>query len=151
MPKLENDRHERFALEYCIDRNGTQAAIRAGYSPKTANEQAGRLLAKVSIRSRVRELQEEQRERLCVNADWTVLKLIELTERCMQAKPVLAWDKESKQYIETGEYQFDSRGANRALELLGTHFGMFSDKQEPAAVASLVDAIRQAHEQTPEC
>lgn len=39
----------RFCEEYLVDYNGTQAAIRAGYSPKTANEQAARLLANVSV------------------------------------------------------------------------------------------------------
>lgn len=44
-------KQERFCNEYLIDLNGTQAAIRAGYSPKTANEQAVRLLAKVSVKN----------------------------------------------------------------------------------------------------
>lgn len=39
------DKQARFCEEYMIDLNATQAAIRAGYSPKTANEQAARLLA----------------------------------------------------------------------------------------------------------
>ena len=37
------NKQEKFCQEYMIDLNATQAAIRAGYSPKTANEQAGRL------------------------------------------------------------------------------------------------------------
>jgi phage terminase small subunit len=45
----------RFVDEYVIDTNGTQAAIRAGYSAKTANEQAARLLAKVSIQKLIKE------------------------------------------------------------------------------------------------
>lgn len=43
------DKQDRFCEEYMIDLNATQAAIRAGYSPKTAREQAPRLLANVSI------------------------------------------------------------------------------------------------------
>lgn len=42
-------KQQRFVEEYLIDCNATQAAIRAGYSPKTANEQGCRLLANVSI------------------------------------------------------------------------------------------------------
>jgi phage terminase small subunit len=45
-----------FCKEYCIDFNGTQAAIRSGYSPKTANEQAARLLANVSVQEEVKHL-----------------------------------------------------------------------------------------------
>ena len=50
------DRQERFCEEYMIDLNATQAAIRAGYSPKTAREHAPRLLANVSIQNRIAEL-----------------------------------------------------------------------------------------------
>ena len=48
-------KRQRFVDEYCIDFNGTQAAIRAGYSSKTANEQAARLLANVSVRKALDE------------------------------------------------------------------------------------------------
>src|SRR4030042_5496693 len=51
---------DRFCHEYTKDYNGTQAAIRAKYSPKTANEQASHLLAKVNIRGRVNDLIKEQ-------------------------------------------------------------------------------------------
>ena len=43
------DRRQKFVDEYLMDLNATQAAIRAGYSARTANEQAARLLANVSI------------------------------------------------------------------------------------------------------
>ena len=46
-------RQQRFVEEYLLDLNGTQAAIRAGYSAHTANEQAARLLANVSVRSAI--------------------------------------------------------------------------------------------------
>lgn len=49
-------KQEQFCQEYLVDYNGTQAAIRAGYSTKTANEQAARMLAKVSISERLAEL-----------------------------------------------------------------------------------------------
>ena len=49
MNKLTN-RQKRFVEEYLIDLNARQAAIRAGYSPKTAQEQASRLLANVRFK-----------------------------------------------------------------------------------------------------
>lgn len=49
------EKQKRFADEYLIDLNGTQAAIRAGYSPKTANEQASRLLANVNVQEYIQE------------------------------------------------------------------------------------------------
>ena len=62
------DKQARFCEEYMIDLNATQAAIRAGYSPKTANEQAARLLANVSIQNRIAQLQAEQSRRTGVSA-----------------------------------------------------------------------------------
>jgi len=55
-------KQSRFVAEYLIDLNATQAATRAGYSVKTANEQGARLLANVSVRSAV-DLAMRARER----------------------------------------------------------------------------------------
>ena len=52
MNKLTN-RQKRFVEEYLIDLNARQAAIRAGYSPKTAQEQASRLLANVKVQTAI--------------------------------------------------------------------------------------------------
>jgi phage terminase small subunit len=54
----------RFCQEYVIDFNGTQAAIRAGYSKRTANEQSARMLAKVSIQVKVKELTQKAADKL---------------------------------------------------------------------------------------
>lgn len=48
-----NDKQKRFIIEYCKDENGTQAAIRAGYSEKTAQEQSSRLLSNVMVREEI--------------------------------------------------------------------------------------------------
>lgn len=55
-------KQERFCEEYVIDLNATQAAIRAGYSQKTANEQSSRLLANVNIQSYISELKNKASE-----------------------------------------------------------------------------------------
>lgn len=54
-----NEKQKRFAAEYLIDLNATQAAIRAGYSVKTANEQGSRLLVNVSIQEYISYRQNE--------------------------------------------------------------------------------------------
>ena len=61
-------RQEMFCQEYVISGNGTQAAIKAGYSENTANEQAARLLAKVSIQDKIRALSEEIRTEKIIDA-----------------------------------------------------------------------------------
>lgn len=103
-----------------IDLNGTQAAIRAGYSKKTANEQAAQLLAKLSIQSFLAVLQADVAEKIGVSVEWVVRRLKDISDRSMTAEPV--FNKAGKP---TGEYIFDSSGANRATELLGRHLGVF--------------------------
>lgn len=58
MAELKNKKHEKFCNEYIKDMNATQAAIRAGYSEKTAGAQASKLLKIVNIKTRVSELRE---------------------------------------------------------------------------------------------
>lgn len=58
MAELKNKKHEKFCNEYIKDMNATQAAIRAGYSEKTAGVQASKLLKIVNIKMRVAELRE---------------------------------------------------------------------------------------------
>ena len=55
-------KQEMFCQEYLVDLNATQAAIRAGYSKKTANEQGTQLLVRLSIRERVQELMRKRSE-----------------------------------------------------------------------------------------
>ncbi len=59
----------RFVEEYLLDLNATQAAIRAGYSKKTANEQGSQLLAKLSIRQAVAEAQAIRAKRTEITQD----------------------------------------------------------------------------------
>ena len=66
-----------FVKEFLVDRNGTQAAIRAGYSAKTANEQAARMLAKVSIKEAVAKGEAKHQERCNVTIDSITAELDE--------------------------------------------------------------------------
>lgn len=136
MGALENKRYERFCQEYVVDYNGTQAAIRAGYSEKSARSQASELLTNPNILSRVRELQHEQVERLAVTQDYVIKQLVDTYNCCREPSPVMQFDKGLGEWVETGTYQFDSKGALRALELLGKHLGMYNDKLQ---VTSKVD------------
>lgn len=126
-------REERFCQEYTVCYNGAEAARRAGYAEKSAAKTACKLLKEERILRRIRELQQETLEQLCLTRQKVVLQLMELVDVCMAAKPVLAWDYEEHQMVETGEYQVDSKGAAKALELLGKHLGMFDKESQSAA------------------
>lgn len=128
MASLDKKRYERFCQEYVVDYNGTQAAIRAGYKEKNARVQASALLTNPNILSRVHELQKDQLDRLALSQDYVVLQLLETYKCCREPTPVMRYDPSTGEMEETGMYQFDSKGALRALELIGKHLGMFSDK-----------------------
>lgn len=74
MSKL-TDKQEMFCKEYLIDLNATQAAIRAGYSKKTANEQGSQNLVKLSIQKRIAELKEERSKRIEIDSDGVLKEL----------------------------------------------------------------------------
>lgn len=137
------ERQQRFIDEYLVDLNATQAAIRAGYSERTASAQASRLLTNVNIRARIEELKKTRADRLNLDAYWVLKRLMDISDRAMQAEPLMEWDHSEQQLVPSGEYQFDSSGANRATELIGKHLGMFKEtvKHEGAVNVTFIDDI----------
>ena len=68
-------KQEAFCREYLIDLNGKQAAIRAGYSPKTAEVQASRLLSNAKVQAYSKTLMDARTERTQIDADWILKRL----------------------------------------------------------------------------
>lgn len=148
MSKRElSEQRQRFVDEYLIDLNGTQAAIRAGYSVKTANEQASRLLANVSIQQAIAEHMAERSKRVGINQDRVVIelarlgfvKMTDIVNSHGEIKPSVSDDDlaaiESIKYksseSDTGssvEREVKISSKVKALELLGKHLGMWNDK-----------------------
>lgn len=95
------DKQEMFCREYLIDLNATQAAIRAGYSKNSANEQGAQNLAKLSIAQRIIELKTERNERVEIDADYVLKRLTEIDQMDVldiltdvgDLKPVKYWPK----------------------------------------------------------
>jgi len=146
MAKL-SDKQQRFVDEYLIDLNATQAAIRAGYSVKTANEQGSQNLAKLSIQTAIAEKMAERSKRTGVNQDRVVLelakiafvKMTDIVDNQGRIKSSASDDDlsciESMKYKEsesdTGsmvEREVKISPKLKALELLGKHLGMWNDK-----------------------
>ena len=123
-----NDKQKQFCEEYIIDLNGTQAAIRAGYSGKTANRIASELLSKLDIQEYVQKIKNERSERVKYSQDELMRDILEVKNRCLQANPVL--DKEGN---ETGIWKFDSNGANKALDMLAKHVGFYETDNKQKA------------------
>lgn len=141
-------KRQRFADEYLIDLNATAAAIRAGYSAKTATSQGERLLRFVDVAAYVEAKLEKRAAKVGLNQEYVVNNLLEIVERCMQRAAITDAAGE-----ETGVWKFDSKGATGALKLLGEHLGMFSGKvpdNTNAVLAELLrDAIRRSVESRP--
>lgn len=114
-----------FVQEYLVDLNATQAAIRAGYSAKTANEQASRLLANVSVRDAIAAAQKARAERTRIDADWLLTRLADdadadladlYDEETGQLKPIHQWPRVWRKGLVAGvevEELFEGRGADR--------------------------------------
>ena len=104
------EKQKLFILEYQKDGNATQAAIRAGYSDKTAYSIGQRLLKKPVIQKALEADLTARTERLTITADDVIRDLIMIKENCMDKR------------------HFDARGAIKALELIGKNLGMFTNK-----------------------
>lgn len=146
MAKL-SAKQKRFVEEYLIDLNATQAAVRAGYSCKTAMEQGYQLLQKTSVQQAVSEHMAERSKRTGVNQDRVVTELakiafIKMTDvvdpdgriredaseddlSCIESIKYKKSDTETGSSVER-EVKISSK--LKALELLGKHLGMWNDK-----------------------
>ncbi len=114
-------KQQRFVAEYLVDLNATQAAVRAGYSEKTAYSVGHENLKKPEVAAAIQEAMEARSQRTEIAQDWILEQLKLVYEASIEARPV--YDKNGK---EKG-FSFNPAAANRALELLGKHQGMFTD------------------------
>lgn len=147
MAKL-TEKQQRFIDEYLIDLNATQAAIRAGYSVKTAREQASQNLTKLNIQQAISEKMAERSKRTGVNQDRIVLELAKIAfvnaadvidsddatiKADATADDTAAIQSVKVKVIPTKEGEGVEREIRlndklKALELLGKHLGMWNDK-----------------------
>lgn len=139
-------KQKMFIDEYLVDLNATQAAIRAGYSPKTAKDIASQNLAKLNIRIEIDKRMAERSKRVGMNADRVLQELGKLAFVKIEdvidfetgrIKPTatsedLAAIQSIK--IKPGEYGTEREikfyDKKATLELLGKHLGLWTDKQE---------------------
>lgn len=153
--KKLTDKQEMFCREYLIDLNATQAAIRAGYSERTARSIGQRMLTNVDIEKRLSELKGDRNERVSVNADYVLDRLMQIDQLDVadildvngDLLPVRKWSKAWRTSVNAIEVIQMSKGDMdietflkkvklpdklKNLELLGKHVDVqaFKDKVE---------------------
>lgn len=102
-----------FVSEYLIDLNATQAAIRAGYSKKTAGQIGDENLKKPQIATAIQDSMSERAERTEISSELVVQGILRVIRRC-----------------EGDGEAFDASQVLRGYELLGKHLGLFGGKAE---------------------
>lgn len=137
-------KQQRFVVEYLIDLNATQAAIRAGYKADNADVTGPRMLGNVGVAAAIEAIRKVRTEASELNEQWVMDRLRENVERSMVAVPVMEFDHDSKQMVETGEYTYQGNVANKALELIGKHRGMFVERSETKHSGTIrVEIVRE--------
>ena len=165
-------KQELFCHEYILDLNATQAAVRAGYSKKTANRISAKLMSKVGIQNLITELQVERNNRVQIDADYILKRLVEIDK--MDAldihnddgslKDMKDWPLVWRQFICGLELAEMRNGDDEVmavtikkikwpdkvknLELLGRHVivGAFKDKLEVSGNLELANKMKAARE-----
>jgi phage terminase small subunit len=119
-----NARQKKFCDEYLIDCNATQAAIRAGYSPKTANEQGSKLLNNKSIAACIdKQLEQIHNEKMADAKE--VLIYLTAVMRGEHTEQVLRLAGDGVQ--EVIDIDVSAKERLKAAELIGKRYGLFKD------------------------
>ena len=144
----------QFCFEYVIDFNASRAGIAAKYSKKTAAASASRLLKSVNVMKAIRRIIEFRLPDRELSEEYVIQNLMEIVERCMQRAPVMV--RQGRQYAQMKDaegrdvWQFNSAGANKALETLARHLGMLNDKLDVSLSDDLADRITRGRNRTDE-
>ncbi|MDX8537050.1 terminase small subunit [Mesorhizobium abyssinicae] len=168
-------KQEQFVREYLIDLNATQAAIRAGYSERTAHAQGPRLLENVEIAAAIRAAKVERSEETKIDAAWVLNRLAieaqadmaDLYTETGAIKPVHEWPLIWRQGLvagikhqelrdsegnRTGEFIVDIKVSDRIrrLELIGKHIGVkaFEEQVNVTGLDALADRLARAAKRT---
>lgn len=146
-------KQKRFVAEYLVDLNATAAAKRAGYSAKTACEQASRLLANVKVQTAVQEARQARQERTEITQDMVLRetaklaffdirkmfdkngKPLDISELDADTAAALVGLDVQDVTDNDGDYvgfvkKYKMADKLKALELLGKHLGTWEPKDD---------------------
>lgn len=170
--KALTEKQERFCREYLVDFNGSRAAEAAGYSKKTARQQASRLLTVANVAKRLRELIRKRNDRLERKPDdlieflWKLLQLDprDIYESDGTPRPITELPEHVRLFIKgfTVEDLWAGEAGDReivgqtkkyllydkleAVRLLGRQYGLFTEKLKLEGLEGLAERMRLARE-----
>lgn len=125
------EKQKRFCDEYLVDLNGTQAAIRAGYSPKGMNKRVTRMMANEGIQSYIKARMAEKEAELIADQD-EVLKYLTsvLRGESQSTEIVVEGTGDGCSEARTIEKSPSEKDRLKAAELLGKRYGLYTEKIE---------------------
>lgn len=159
-------KQKKFADEYLIDLNGTQAAIRAGYSVKSAARFAIELLHKTHVAEYINKIKTERSERTKIDADYVLNRIVEIDQMDVldildgtgNFKSITEWPKAWRTTISGLDIQEIMQGDTETvmrkikwpdkvknLELLGRHVSVqaFKDQKQLSGELSVTNLIKE--------
>ena len=113
-PPCLTPRQRRFVGEFLLDLNATQAARRAGYSPKTAVTQGPRLYRNVHVRAAIDTAMEARAQRTDVKADRVVLEAARIAFADLGR--MVRWGKNGVRLVESTRLSADDRAAVASVQ-----------------------------------
>ncbi len=144
------EKQKLFADEYLIDLNATQAAIRAGYSPNGINKRVSRMMANDGIQEYIKKRLAEKEDALIAKQDEVLQTLTRVLRRQEMDTVVVTCKERRSGYDENGKkvivekevpqlVQVPTRVSdlNKAAELLGKRYGLYTEKVDLDADAEL--------------
>lgn len=141
-------KQKRFCDEYLIDLNATQAAIRAGYSKRTARQIGKENLTKLDIKQYIEKRMEEKEKALIADQDEVLEYLSSVMRREKKESVVITLQNKTEKWVkdeDTGKLKKQTiteekpsvveiptrlSDANKAAELLGKAYGLYTEKIE---------------------
>lgn len=124
-----NEKQRRFVREWLVDMNGTRAAVRAGYSEKSAANTASRLMKDPDVQAYRNELLKAKFDELGITRHSLAVEVYEMMQKCKGGTPHMVWNSDTKTYEPDGTWEQNEKGLYKGAELLSR----LLDKMDGAA------------------
>lgn len=116
--KRLGEKQKRFVREWLVDMNATRAAVRAGYSEKSAANTASRLMKTPEVRAYRDELLKEKFDELGITRHSLAVEVYEMMQKCKGGTPHMVWNSDAKTYEPDGTWEQNEKGLYKGAELL---------------------------------